>query len=94
MSTHSLVLKSGRYLRQSAINGREGVSADLDPGWGRVRLMTWADTVFDVPCSRMSATFSRLSTMSLTVSGWRQAIMGIGAAFSPEFSDAQRRSNR
>ena len=56
--------------------------------------MTWADTVFDVPCSRMSATFSRLSTMSLAVSGWRQAIMGIGAAFSPEFSDAQRRSNR
>lgn len=80
---------SGLYWRRSPINGRKTVPVVLELVDGRLRMWTAEEQVFDAPTGEVSARFSKLSTMFLTVSDHKYAIVGIGAAMSPRFSDKQ-----
>lgn len=80
---------SGLYWRRSPINGRKTVPVVLQLADGRLRMWTDEEMAFDAPTSDVSAKFSKLSTMFLTVAGTKFAIVGIGAALSPKFSDRQ-----
>ncbi|HEV7203872.1 MAG TPA: hypothetical protein VGN18_04640 [Jatrophihabitans sp.] len=80
---------SGVYWRRSPINGRKTVPVVLQLVDGRLRMWTATEMVFDVPTGEVSAKFSKLSTMFLTVSGRKFSIVGIGASLSPKFSDRQ-----
>jgi hypothetical protein len=86
MSDSGLTATSGLYWRRSLLNGRRCVPVVLGLDGGRLRMRTATETVFDVPTTEVTARFTALTTMMLTVGGSRYAIVGIGSAISPRFT--------
>lgn len=85
---------SGVYWRRSRWNGARCVPAVLSLRCGRLRLAAARDVAFDAPCAEVTARFSRLHTMVLTVGGTRFDVVGIGSSLSPSFTPAQREELR
>lgn len=84
------VLKSGLYWRQSKWNARRCVPAILATNGHTVRLSSADAVAFDAPCAQVSARFSKLQTLTLTVAGTQYDLVGKPANLSPAFSQAQR----
>jgi hypothetical protein len=80
----------GLYWRRSKWNGRKCVPVILSVDAGRLRLSAAKEVGFDVPCAEVTARFTKLGTMVLTVNGRTYDILGVGASLSPNFTKEQR----
>jgi hypothetical protein len=80
---------SGVYWRRSRWNGRKCDPVILTVDQGRLRMSTADAVVFDVPCTSVTARFSRAWTMMLTVEGTRYDFVGQGSGISKSFTPAQ-----
>jgi len=82
-------LAGGLYWRRSRWNGRACVPVVLELADGRLTMTDRSGVVLDSPVAEVTASFSRLHTMTLRSGSDRFDVVGIGANLSPAFSPEQ-----
>lgn len=84
-----ITVKSGLYWQRKPILGFWAEPVVLSMGDGTLSMTTRTATAFHAPASEVTAKFSKLGTMALTVAGKRYPILGQGGTLSPKFTPAQ-----